>query len=91
MSKKTVTTTPSKRKRTTSTKATRSQPTKSTKARKKTTAAKTARKTKTSVTTEARHAMIAQTAYYLAEARGFEHGNDVADWLTAERQINARP
>ncbi len=82
MSKKTVTTTTPKRKRTTP--ATR----KTTK--KKATAARTVRKAKAELTSDRRHAMIAQAAYFVAEARGFEPGQDVADWLTAERKIDAQ-
>ncbi len=44
----------------------------------------------TPVTAEARRAMIAEAAYYLAEQRGFAYGREVEDWLLAERQIDAR-
>lgn len=30
---------------------------------------------------------IATTAYYLAEARNFEPGHELEDWLQAERQV----
>ena len=30
---------------------------------------------------------IARRAYELFEARGFSHGNDVEDWLAAERDL----
>lgn len=33
--------------------------------------------------------MIAEAAYYIAEKRGFSHGNHDADWAEAERQIDA--
>jgi hypothetical protein len=33
------------------------------------------------------HAMVAETAYYLSEKRGFEPGHDVDDWLVAEAQV----
>ncbi|QGU32588.1 DUF2934 domain-containing protein [Thermochromatium tepidum] len=36
-----------------------------------------------------RHAMIAVAAYYLAERRGFAPGGAEADWLAAERAIDA--
>jgi hypothetical protein len=36
-----------------------------------------------------RHEMIAIAAYYLAEARGFAPGAADADWLRAERTIEA--
>jgi hypothetical protein len=36
-----------------------------------------------------REARIAVAAFYLAEARGFEPGHELDDWLQAERQIDA--
>ena len=36
----------------------------------------------------ARHAMIAQSAYFRAERRGFAHGEELNDWLEAEREIS---
>jgi hypothetical protein len=41
-------------------------------------------------TLEQRVGMIAEAAYYRAEARGFTPGNEVEDWLVAEREIDAR-
>jgi hypothetical protein len=41
------------------------------------------------VTPELRHAMISEAAYYLAQHRGFEAGQDWEDWLRAESQIDA--
>jgi len=35
----------------------------------------------------ARQQMVAEAAYYLAERRQFESGQDIDDWLEAERQI----
>jgi hypothetical protein len=35
-----------------------------------------------------RHDMIREGAYYLAEARSFEPGRELEDWLTAELQID---
>jgi hypothetical protein len=35
-----------------------------------------------------RDAMIAEAAYYRAEARGFESGHELEDWLAAEREID---
>lgn len=35
-----------------------------------------------------RHQTIAQAAYFLAQARGFEQGHELDDWLAAERQID---
>ena len=37
---------------------------------------------------EVRAQMIAEAAYYRAEARGFEPGGDLEDWLEAEAQID---
>jgi hypothetical protein len=37
-----------------------------------------------------RYAAIAETAYYKAEQRGFEPGNDQQDWFEAEREHEAR-
>jgi hypothetical protein len=33
---------------------------------------------------------IAMEAYFLFEARGFEHGHDVEDWLAAEALVRER-
>ena len=33
--------------------------------------------------------MIAELAYFKAEQRGFEPGHEVADWLAAEREVEA--
>lgn len=41
------------------------------------------------VTADRRRAMIAEAAYYIAEQRGFGAGNDVEDWLLAEKQVDA--
>jgi hypothetical protein len=35
-----------------------------------------------------RQKMIATTAYYLAERRGFNSGNEIKDWLEAEAEID---
>lgn len=39
-------------------------------------------------TPEERHRMIAETAYFLAQERGFTGGDPVADWIEAERRID---
>jgi len=39
-------------------------------------------------TFEERHRMIAETAYFLAEERGFAGGDPVADWIEAERKVD---
>jgi Protein of unknown function (DUF2934) len=35
-----------------------------------------------------RHQMIADLAYRRAQGRGFNPGNELADWLAAEREID---
>jgi hypothetical protein len=37
---------------------------------------------------ETRHRMIAEAAYFLAEARGFAPGYELEDWLAAETGID---
>ena len=37
-----------------------------------------------------RKEMVSEAAYYIAEQRGFLPGNEVEDWLLAERQIDAQ-
>lgn len=41
------------------------------------------------VSPQAREALITQTAYLRAEARGFVHGYDLEDWLAAEAEVDA--
>lgn len=36
---------------------------------------------------EIRYSRIAESAYYKAEARGFEPGHELEDWLAAESEI----
>lgn len=36
-----------------------------------------------------REQMIAEAAYYHAERRGFEPGNEMSDWLQAEADVEA--
>lgn len=31
--------------------------------------------------------MIAEAAYYKAEKRGFKSGNEIQDWLEAEKEV----
>lgn len=38
----------------------------------------------------ARHQMIQEAAYYLAERRGFANGSPEEDWLTAEAQVDGQ-
>jgi hypothetical protein len=40
------------------------------------------------LTTEEHFKQIAETAYYLAEQRGFVSGHEVEDWLQAEELVN---
>jgi hypothetical protein len=44
----------------------------------------------TPVTPEERSQLIAVAAYLRAESRGFAYGNEVEDWLCAEREVDAR-
>ncbi len=37
-----------------------------------------------------RLSLVAETAYYLSENRGFLPGYDLADWLEAEQRVDAR-
>jgi hypothetical protein len=39
---------------------------------------------------DSRHERIAHAAYRRAEARGFEPGHELEDWLAAEREIDER-
>ena len=52
-------------------------------------AAPAAAAAKGKLTPAERMKMIAEAAYYLAEKRGFGHGHQVADWATAEKQVDA--
>src|SRR5688572_23771527 len=45
---------------------------------------------KSGVTPEERHRMIAETAYFLAQERGFAGGDTVVDWMEAERQVDRK-
>jgi len=37
-----------------------------------------------------RHAMIAEAAFFMAQARGFSPSQELDDWLAAEREIGQR-
>lgn len=39
---------------------------------------------------DARRAMIAETAYYRAQKRGFDPGHEIEDWLEAEAMVDAQ-
>jgi hypothetical protein len=43
---------------------------------------------KTLVAPEERHRLIAETAYFLAQERGFTGGDPVSDWIEAERRVD---
>jgi len=45
---------------------------------------------KRAMSAEARHAMIAETAYLLAERRGFQGDAALDDWLRAEAEVDGR-
>jgi hypothetical protein len=42
-----------------------------------------------SVSAEQRNAMIAESAYLRAEARGFQGGDPLQDWLEGEKEVDA--
>ena len=43
---------------------------------------------KAEVPADVRHQMIEKAAYYLAEKRGFQGDDALADWLASEKQVN---
>ncbi|MEJ2611569.1 MAG: DUF2934 domain-containing protein [Candidatus Thiodiazotropha sp.] len=76
-------------------KATKTKPAKKKVAKKSATKKKAQKKTTANSTSNAhvigpreRYEMIAKMAYYRAEARNFEPGYDVQDWLDCESAIN---
>jgi hypothetical protein len=44
---------------------------------------------KAPLTPAERMKMIAEAAYYLAEKRGFSGGNELTDWVAAEKQVDS--
>ena len=42
------------------------------------------------VSDDERRSMIAETAYVIAQRRGFDGGLELEDWLAAEVEVNAR-
>jgi hypothetical protein len=44
----------------------------------------------TGLTAQERHALVAQAAYFRAEARGFAAGRELEDWVAAEAEIGAQ-
>ena len=49
-----------------------------------------AKKKEVSVSPEQRYQMIATSAYFLAEHRGFAGGYEMQDWISAEAAIDAQ-
>jgi Protein of unknown function (DUF2934) len=43
-----------------------------------------------SIDPEARRQLVAAEAYFLAEQRGFVGGNELEDWVAAERVVDSR-
>lgn len=43
---------------------------------------------KQQASSEDKRALIAKKAYELFAKRGYQHGNDMADWLEAERLVS---
>ncbi len=43
-----------------------------------------------SLSADARRQLIAEAAWYRAEARGFAPGGEVGDWLAAEAEVDER-
>lgn len=43
---------------------------------------------KTASKVEDRSCLVAECAYYKAEARGFEPGHELEDWLAAEAEVS---
>lgn len=86
-----VTETAIKQKKSKTTKTTKT--TKKPAAKRKSTAATTTRAptkaTLIKVSDEERLSMIAETAYFKAEKRGFVGGNPEEDWLAAESEVDA--
>jgi hypothetical protein len=39
---------------------------------------------------DARHALIAEAAYFRSKKRGAKPGNPIDDWLAAEQEVDAR-
>ena len=44
----------------------------------------------TGLTAQERHALVAQAAYFRAEARGFAAGGEFEDWVAAEAEVTAQ-
>jgi len=38
-----------------------------------------------------RQAMVAEAAFFIAQSRGFVPGQELDDWLAAEREVDQRP
>ena len=46
------------------------------------------RRARVNVPADVRQKMVADAAYYIAERRGFQPGDLVADWIAAEAEID---
>ncbi len=46
------------------------------------------RRARVDVPADVRQKMVADAAYYIAERRGFQVGDPVADWVAAEAEID---
>jgi hypothetical protein len=44
----------------------------------------------TSAPQRSRQELIAEAAYFRSLRRGFQHGNEIEDWLAAEAEIDQR-
>ena len=58
-------------------------------AAKKTVAPKVTRRATPAISADERQQLIAEAAYLRAEQRGFAPGNELEDWVAAEREIDA--
>lgn len=47
------------------------------------------KKAATMISPDDRRRMIAEAAYYRAQARGFDGGDELADWLAAEAEVDS--
>jgi len=47
------------------------------------------KKQKSNIDAHKRHQMISETAYHLAEKRGFKGQSEMDDWLQAESEVDA--
>lgn len=74
----------------TSSRTTKATPAQTTRRRASANRAPTRRAGASVIGADQRHAMIAETAFYYAEQRGFQGDMAMDDWLRAEAEIDAR-